>query len=99
MAFNDKYDFAGVLKNEAENLVIVELEKQLEKYPRPICRCHDCVIDMAAVALNNVKPLYRVSLLGIQYASRAMEEPDYAKSVQNAVSRAIEKVRKNPSHD
>jgi competence protein ComFB len=99
MAFIDEYDFTGVLKNEAESLVIAELEKQLTEYPVAICRCQDCVIDMAAVALNNVKPLYRVSLLGIQYASRAMEEPGYAGSVKNAVYQAIEKVRKNPSHD
>jgi competence protein ComFB len=99
MAFIDEYDFAGVLKNEAENLVIAELEKQLEAYPETICRCQDCVIDLAAVALNNVKPLYRVSLLGIQYASHAMEEPDFANLVRNAVHRAVEKVRKNPSHD
>ncbi|MDR0388744.1 MAG: late competence development ComFB family protein [Spirochaetaceae bacterium] len=99
MAFIDEYDFAGVLKNEAESLIIAELEKQLENYPAAICRCNDCVIDMAAVALNNVKPLYRVSLLGIQYTARAMEEPGYAVAVRNAVRQAIERVRKNPSHD
>ncbi|MDR1430420.1 MAG: late competence development ComFB family protein [Spirochaetaceae bacterium] len=99
MAFNEEYDFESVLKNEAENLVIAELEKQLASHPASICRCQDCVIDMAAVALNNVKPLYRVSLLGIQYASRAMDKPDYAESVKNAVHKAIERVRKNPSHD
>ncbi|MDR1178824.1 MAG: late competence development ComFB family protein [Spirochaetaceae bacterium] len=99
MAFSEEYDFGSVLKNEAENLIITELEKQLGAYPAAICRCQDCVIDMAAVALNNVKPLYRVSLLGIQYASRAMDEPGYAESVKSAVRMAIERVGKNPSHD
>jgi competence protein ComFB len=99
MAFIDDYDFGGILKNEAENLVIAELGKQLDEYPELICRCEDCVIDMAAMAMNNVKPLYRVSLLGTQYASHAMEEDDYALTLQNAVAQAIERVRKNPSHD
>jgi competence protein ComFB len=99
MAFIDEYDFDGILRNEAEKLVITELGRQLDEYPAAICHCRDCVVDMAAVALNNVKPLYRVSLLGAQYASRAMEEDGYARTVKNAVCQAIEKVRKNPSHD
>ncbi|QQO08080.1 late competence development ComFB family protein [Breznakiella homolactica] len=98
MAFIDNYDFE-VLVNEAEKLVLTELGKQLENYDKEICRCGDCVLDMAAMALNSVKPLYRVSLLGTLYASHAMDEEDYAKSIREAVSAAIEKVRKNPSHD
>jgi competence protein ComFB len=54
---------------------------------------------MAAIALNSVKPLYRFSLLGSLYAAQAMNEKTYAGSVQTAVAGAIEKVRKNPSHD
>jgi competence protein ComFB len=54
---------------------------------------------MAAMALNTVKPLYRYTLLGTLWASTAMADTEYAISVQDAVSKAIEKVRKNPSHD
>ncbi|MDR2766820.1 MAG: late competence development ComFB family protein [Treponema sp.] len=98
MAFTDEYDF-DILKNEAEKLVIEDLEKQLAVYANPICRCNECVVDMAAVALNAVKPLYRVSLLGTQYTAQAMNETDYARTLKTAVAQAIEKVRKNPSHD
>ena len=98
MAFIDEYNFEH-LKNEAENLVIKDLDRQLEAFPEPICRCNDCVLDMAAIALNNVKPLYRVSLLGTLYAASAMDEKTYATSIREAVFIAIEKVRKNPSHD
>ncbi|MDR2142910.1 MAG: late competence development ComFB family protein [Treponema sp.] len=98
MAFEDLYDF-DVLVNEAEKMVIAELGRQLDSYKGSICRCNECVVDMAAVALNSVKPLYRVSLLGTMYASQAMNEASYAKSLRDEVSRAIEKVRKNPSHD
>jgi competence protein ComFB len=54
---------------------------------------------MAAMALNAVKPYYRFSLLGTLYAAQALSEESYALSVKEAVSNAIEKVRKNPSHD
>jgi len=99
MAFIDSFDFEN-LKNEAENLVIKDLGRQLEAYPDTICRCNDCILDMAAIALNTVKPLYRVSLLGKLYTEKAMDESDaYARTVREAVFKAIEKVRKNPSHE
>ncbi|GHV91491.1 hypothetical protein AGMMS50268_19940 [Spirochaetia bacterium] len=99
MAFSDNYDFE-LLKNEAEKLVVDELGKQLESCPEEICTCNECVVDMAAMALNAVKPLYRFSLLGTLYAAQAVnEQTDYADSIRDAVSNAIEKVRKNPSHD
>ncbi|MDR1904401.1 MAG: late competence development ComFB family protein, partial [Treponema sp.] len=64
-----------------------------------ICRCNECVVDMAAIALNTVKPLYRVSLLGTQYAAQAIHDASYAKSLRDAVAAAVEKIRKNPAHD
>ena len=98
MAFSDMYDFE-LLRNEAEQMVLHELEQQLEAQPADICRCNECVVDMAAIALNTVKPLYRFSLLGSLYAAHAMNEQTYADSVQAAVAQAIAKVRANPSHD
>jgi competence protein ComFB len=98
MAFIDEYDF-DLLKNEAELLVIREVEQQLKSEPQSMCRCNECVVDIAAIALNGVKPLYRFSLLGTLYASQAMTEQAYANSVKQAVAQAIKKVKKNPSHD
>jgi len=98
MALMKNYDFDN-LKNEAEIFVTEELERQLETASESVCHCNDCVLDMAAVALNTVKPLYRVSLLGTLYAAQAMDEKNYASSVRDAVLRAIAKVQKNPSHD
>jgi len=98
MAFIDNYDFE-LLRNEAEKVVLGELGRQLEDYSEPVCRCNECVVDMAAMALNAVKPLYRVSLLGSLYTASAMDEKTYATSVREAVFNSIEKVRKNPGHD
>jgi len=98
MAFRDEYDFYQI-KNEAEDLVLHELEVQLEKIGDKICLCNECVVDMAAIALNMVKPLYRFSLLGAIYATEAKNNKDYANNVQKAVAQAIEKVSSNPGHD
>jgi competence protein ComFB len=98
MAFKDEYDF-DLLKNEAEVLVIKEMEEQLKSESDDMCRCNECIVDIAAVSLNSVKPLYRFSLLGTLYASQAMTEQAYADSVKKAVAFAIKKVRKNPAHD
>ncbi len=62
------------------------------------CACRDCVLDMAAYALNNVKPSYRVSLVG-SLSTGAAEETGYAREIARVVREAIEKVRANPSHD
>jgi competence protein ComFB len=98
MAFKDEYDF-DLLRNEAEQLVLNELEKQLGTWEGEICRCNECIVDMAAQALNSIKPLYRFSLLGTLYAAQAMNEQSYAESLQKAVTMAITKVSTNPSHD
>jgi len=98
MALTDTYNFE-LLKNEAEKLVLDELEIQLEHLKEEICRCNDCIVDMAAMALNNVKPLYRFSILGSLYAASARNEPVFADTVQQAVAQAIQKVSSNPSHD
>ncbi|MDR2700934.1 MAG: late competence development ComFB family protein [Spirochaetaceae bacterium] len=99
MAFADKYDFE-LLKNESEKLVLEELGRQLDDpKAEDVCRCNTCIVDMAAMALNMVKPLYRVSLLGTQYAAQAMSDKAYATGVKKGVANAIEKVRKNPAHD
>ena len=98
MAFSDEYEFF-MLKNEAESMVIRELEQQLKQGHEDLCRCNECVVDIAAIALNSVKPLYHFSLLGNLYASQATSEQAYADSVKKEVERAIVKVKKNPSHD
>ena len=98
MSFETDYDF-HLLKNEAEQMVLTELEKQLEERDPGICRCSECVLDMAAMALNAVKPLYRFSLLGTLYAAQAMNDESYASGVENAVAQAIDKVSSNPAHD
>jgi competence protein ComFB len=98
MSIKDAYDF-DFLVNEAERLVLDELEEQLGKdTENKICKCQDCILDMAAYALNNVRPVYRASLLGKLY-SDAIGGTEYEEEITAAVEAAIEKVSKNPMHD
>jgi competence protein ComFB len=98
MGFKERYDF-GNLVNEAERLVIAELERQLALPGHAdACRCGECVLDMAAHALNNIRPLYRVSLLGALYA-QAIERTDFAGELRSAVAKAVDRIKSNPAHD
>ncbi len=98
MALKESYDFS-ILENEAERIVTTELERRLGELDDPsICVCQDCVLDMAAYALNSVKPVYRVSLLGTMYA-HAKDEGSYHEEVESAVNKAIDRVHSRPSHD
>jgi competence protein ComFB len=94
MGFQDKYDFS-LLVNEKEHYVAEELEAQL-KVRTEVCRCQECVLDMVALALNHVKPVYRVTLLGAIYAQA--EDEAIRQEIVEAVQGAIEKISANPSH-
>ena len=88
MALRDVFDLEDLV-NEAERLVLDELERQLGG---AVGRATgDEILDMAAYALNHVKPLYRVNLLGRLYAQNAPEE--YLSDVRTAVTNAVSKVR------
>lgn len=96
MALRDEYDFDSLV-NEAESLVIDALEAAIARAPG-ICTCRDCVLDMAACALNAVPPRYRVSLLG-SMSDRSAGRAEYERRVRQAVAEAVERVQRNRSHD
>lgn len=95
MGLNNTYDF-DYLKNEAEEIVKEILYEEMAKN-ESICNCNDCVIDIVALSLNNLKPKYTTSLKGnIYIAARA--DTEYIKTVREAIKYAVEKITANPSH-
>lgn len=92
MSLAERFSF-DELVNEAERLVLDELESQLSE------REHDPseeeVLDMAAYSLNHVRPRYRVNLLGRLYAQYPSEQ--YHAEVAAAVREAVDKVLSEPS--
>ena len=76
--------------NEAERLVLDELGRQLNERMRLDALDEESVLDMAALAMNHVRPMYRVNLLGRLYADTLMAE--HGEEIRSAVSTAIGKV-------
>ena len=83
------------LVNEAERLVIDELGRQMDDPANEdLLQDEDLVRDIAAYALNHVRPMYRANLLGRLYAKSV--EAEESEEIHRAVSDAIGKIRKNP---
>ncbi|MFP4642759.1 MAG: late competence development ComFB family protein [Spirochaetales bacterium] len=93
MALEQRYNLED-LTNDSERLVFDELERQLDQAGDDICRSVDCVLDMAAYALNRVRPKYRANLLGRLYAHA--EDEERIAEVREAVREAILRVSENP---
>jgi competence protein ComFB len=96
MVFKDQYNFESLV-NEAEELVAAEIARRLPEYP-DLCTCSECILDVAAYALNRVRPRYRVSLLDTVYV-HSRERSAYLREIRRAVADGILKVRTNPPHD
>lgn len=98
MGFKDDYDFDLII-NEVRDLVIKEIEKQLKsEVHKDICRCQDCILDIAALSMNHLKPAYRssLSIKGLMYKQSNLEK--YNIAVEKVVSDAFKQVSKNRSH-
>lgn len=93
MALEARYNFED-LYNEAEELVFEELERQLELSDNNVPKDQDSVVDMAAYALNLVKPMYRANLLGRVYAPALSQE--HRDEIASAVNQAVAKISENP---
>lgn len=90
MNLNEIYSFEE-LTNEAERLVIEEMERQLSGPAQAhVAGDEGLVMDIAAYALNHVPPMYRANLLGRVYADTLRDR--YGEAVQVAVRDAIRKV-------
>jgi competence protein ComFB len=92
MNLEKSYSFEE-LTNEAERLVLQELGAQLEELQNTACLSQECVLDMAAYALNHVQPMYRVNLLGRLYAQSLGDE--HKEEIRRAVADAIKKVSRD----
>jgi len=88
MALADRYNFED-LANEAERHVLDELERQMDERGVPELD-EELVLDMAAYALNHVRPLYRVNLLGRLYTQNLSDE--YRAEITQAVRAAMRRV-------
>jgi competence protein ComFB len=95
----DNYNFDNLV-DEGRRLVIEELKSQLASWhDDTICVCNDCVVDMAALALNLLPPRYHCSLMGTIYLAQGASDPHYGEKLKKTVKDAITRVSRNPSHE
>lgn len=92
MALVDFHDL-DELKNKNEEKVWKALEKVLGEHEE-YCKCRDCVMDAAAIALNNLPAKYQV------YSFHSNEEIEGSPNavVEKAVLEALGHVTKKPHH-
>ena len=84
-----------VLVNLMEELVLSKLDATLDRFN--CCKCDKCKKDIAALALNRLKPHYVVMSEQDEDHRRKNEEM-YASEVTSALIQAILMVKKEPRH-
>jgi competence protein ComFB len=83
------------------NFTEIVVDKALREYLRhepTACACDKCLADMAAVALNRLKPRYFTTDRGASYFASEQENLDFVAAVVGAIKVAVETVTRNPKH-
>jgi len=63
-----------------------------------ICKCEQCIDDILAKALNNLKPYYITTKKGEIFAEYSSLETQHQAEVISEVIKAIEFISKHPNH-
>jgi competence protein ComFB len=87
----------NMLKNYMEIIVDQLLPDILNNYDG-VCKCEECVNDIKAIALNNLKPLYMVTDEGNIFLKLNELQFQFITDVTSQIVKAIEIVSKNPRH-
>ncbi len=90
------YDLRDEIVNQNETSVLELIDSLQQKGHLP-CACRDCLLDVAAIALNGLGAHYTVSLHQELYLTP--EQVDVRQmQVEQAVNAACQKVRERPHH-
>lgn len=98
---NDKLS-VGALKelpvvNVMERVVDDHFPAVMKKFPGACC-CRQCLSDIKALTLNNLKPHYVSSAKGDVFARVNTSDMLVKIEVLRAMTEAVERVSKNPRH-
>ena len=64
-----------------------------------ICRCNECIDDIKAKALNNIKPHYVTGKIGEVYSEYNMLDYQNSTTIVMEVAKAIEHINNNRKHN
>lgn len=85
------------IKNYMEEIVFSLLKDVLEDVN--VCNCDKCVLDIAAIALNELPSKYIVSEKGELYSKIDSLRQQFEVDVISAITKAAVLVKRNPRHD
>ncbi|NLU50076.1 MAG: late competence development ComFB family protein [Syntrophomonadaceae bacterium] len=86
------------VKNIVEDLVWHNLDPVLDSHPHA-CRCKRCRADIAACALNRLKPRYVVSHKGEVIVKAEYLAPQFQLDIITALAEAVKLVSQSPHHE
>lgn len=86
-----------VLQNLMEKIVSDAVEELL--VGKDMCKCEQCRLDIAALALNDLPPRYVVTPKGASYARADLLEIQKYVDVIGAITKAIKLVQEHPRHN
>lgn len=87
-----------MIRNYMEDLVETILPEILEGYPN-ICKCKECLDDIKAKALNQLKPLYFVESRGSVFSKLNSLQSQFETDIVTELIKAIDLISKNPRHE
>ena len=85
------------IKNYMEEIVFNQIKEVLEDIN--CCKCEKCILDIAAIALNDLPPKYVVSQKGELYSKLNTLKQQFEVDVISAITKAAVLVKRNPRHD
>jgi len=85
------------LRNLVEDEVFYLVEKILNE-DESLCKCEKCKLDIAAIALNNLKPKYTVTEKGYVFSKTYRLKPQFNTDILTEIIKAAEIVRNNSRH-
>ncbi len=85
-----------LMRNLIEEIVLDAVPDYLHK--EGMCKCDQCKLDVAAIALNNLPPRYIVTAKGASYAKADMLDMQKYIDIVGAITKAIKLVKEHPRH-
>lgn len=86
-----------MLRNYMEDAIDHLMPSVLDNYP-DICKCEKCILDIKAIALNRLKPMYTVTDNGSIYLKINEMNNQFRIDIINEIMKAVEIVSKEPRH-
>lgn len=84
------------LKNYMEEIVFYQMKDVLADIN--VCKCEKCMMDIAAIALNDLPTKYIVTEKGELYSKINILMQQFEVDVVSAITKAAVLVKRNPRH-